>query len=288
MRILITSGTGTIATQIKSKLLESGHTPVLMSHSPEKLKNQGPGIEAVYGDFDKPESWKNALTGIDKVCLITPAMEEEGEKGVAFAKTAYEMGVQQIAFLGIHNVMSAPEIPHFKSKILIKSKLHEWEKPFTVIEANNFYQNDLWFIPWAKETKFYLQPIGSIGLNRVDARDIAEAMVNSLLDKKHYFQSYPLIGPEALTGEKISAILSSNLGVEVTYPEDCFSRWEAKMKNAIPDWLLEDWRMMYTHFTKNGLRASPVDLIMQEKILGHAPRKYEDYVKEFVALTSLK
>lgn len=280
MRILITSGTGMVAKELINHLLRLKLRPVVMSHSPEKLKDLPPEVEGVYGDLSRPETWEDVFENIDKLCLITPAMLHEGTAGVAFAEKAHAKGIKNIVFLGIHNVMTAPTIPHFEAKIRIKNYLINSGRPFTVIEPNNFYQNDSWFIPAAKASGHYLQPLGEIGLNRIDARDISLAMANALHTESHYFKSYPLVGPETLSGSKIARILSETLNQEITYPQDCLEKWETFIQPHIPSWLLEDWRMMYKHFCSQGLRADSLDFINQEKILGQVPRKYEDYIKE--------
>lgn len=263
MNILITSGTGKVGTEVVRLLTALGHSSKIITR-----------------DLNKPETWDNYLEGIDKVCLITPPIQDEGPVAVNFAERAYARGVKQIVFLGIHNVEAAPHIPHFKAKIDVEEALVKSGKPYTIIEANNFYQNDMWFLPMAKETGMYLQPIGPLGLSRVDVRDIAECMVNALVDDRHHFKSYPLVGGEVLNGQKTANLISEVLGKKITYPENCMEIWEETLSKMIPHWLLEDWKIMYKFFNENGLKASPLDLIQQEKILGKAPRKYETYLKE--------
>lgn len=265
MNILITSGTGKVGQEVTKILSSRGITPKIMTR-----------------DFERPQTWDSILKGIDKVCLITPPIQQEEKYAVEFTEKAFQMGVKHIVFLGIHNVMSAPHIPHFKAKIRVEEALKNSGKPYTIVECNNFFQNDIYFLPMAKERGLYLQPLGEIGLNRVDVRDIAEAMVSALFDEKHYYKSYPLVGAEPLTGEKIARTMSEVLNQDIWYPSDCMSLWEEAFTPMIPKWLLEDWKIMYQHFIANGLRASAGDLIQQEKILGRAPRKYENYLKEIV------
>jgi hypothetical protein len=41
-----------------------------------------------------------------------------------------------------------------------------------------------------------------------------------------------------------------------------------------------DIRRMYEHFQEHGLVASDEAIERQTALLGHAPRRYEDYVRE--------
>lgn len=265
MNILLTSGTGKVGQEVTKILATRGIHPKIMTR-----------------DFERPETWETILKGVDKVCLITPPIKEEEMYAVRFVTKAAEMGVKHIVFLGIHNVLSAPHIPHFLSKISVEETLKKTRIPYTILECNNFFQNDMYFLPMAEERGLYLQPLGDIGLNRVDVRDIAEAMVSALFDDKHFYKSYPLVGAEPLTGEKIAKSMSEILQMKISYPSECLSLWEETFKPLIPGFLLEDWKTMYKHFMAHGLRATAADLIQQEKILGKAPRKYENYLKENV------
>ncbi len=282
MKILVTSGTGKVAQELIKLLKSKGAEPVVLSHSKSNLQSLPGGIKGVYGDFNDSSTWETALKGIDKLCLITPPIQNEAEIGRAFCAKALEMGIEHIVFLGVHDAEKAPHIPHIGAKVEIKNFLINSGKPFTIVEPNNFYQNDLWFLQTAKTTGEYLQPLGQIGLSRVDLRDIAEAMANAVFHKQHECQVYPLVGPEALTGDKIAKILSEIYGVKIIYPENCMEKWEAMIKPMIPEWLLADWKEMYFYFMEKGLKATPVQLIQQEKILNRPPRKYEDFVKENV------
>ncbi len=282
MKVLVTSGTGKVAQELIKLLKEKGAEPIVLSHTQSNLESLPNGIKGVYGDFNDSSTWEKALTGIEKLCLITPPIQNEAEIGTAFCKKALEMGVKHIVFLGVHDAEKAPHIPHIGAKVMIKNFLMNSGKPFTIVEPNNFFQNDLWFLEAAKTTGEYLQPLGQIGLSRVDLRDIAEAMANAVFHSKHEFQIYPLVGPESLTGDKIAKILSEIYNVNIIYPADCLQKWETMLKPMIPSWLLDDWREMYLYFMEKGLKATPVQLIQQEKILNRPPRKYEDFVKENV------
>jgi len=282
MNVLVTSGTGKVARELIKLLKEKGASPIVMSHSKGNLQQLPQGVKGVFGDFNNAETWESAFSGMDTLCLITPPLEREAEIATAFVAKAYAAGIKHIVFLGVHNAENASQIPHIGAKVIIKQALIASGKPFTIVEPNNFFQNDLWFLQAARDQGEYLQPIGQIGLSRVDLRDIALAMSNAVTDEKHQYKVYPLVGPEPLTGEKTAKILSEILGKKVIYPEDCMEKWEVMLKPMIPDWLLADWKQMYTFFIDQGLRTSPVQLIQQEKILNRAPRKYEDFVKENV------
>jgi len=44
--------------------------------------------------------------------------------------------------------------------------------------------------------------------------------------------------------------------------------------------MLYDFKLMYAFFQKHGLKATPADVALQTKALGHAPRSFAAYAKE--------
>ena len=152
---------------------------------------------------------------------------------------------------------------------------------YTFIMPNNFYQNDEnWFREPMLAAGVYPQPFGSAGLSRVDADDIAEAVVRVLLEEGHHGRAYGLVGPDVLTGPQTAEIWSRALGREIRYGGDDLEAWAANVRGAFPDWLLEDLLMMYAFFQAHGVWATQQDLDDTRALLGHEPRSFEAWAVE--------
>jgi uncharacterized protein YbjT (DUF2867 family) len=283
MNTLVIGGTGTVGGHVVRRLLERGETPRVMTRSAEKFASLPPGCEVVVGDLTRPETLPKALGGIERLVLITALSQTEAEEGSAAVAAARKAGVRLLVFLSVHNVLSCPEAPHFRSKIEIEKQIVASGIPYTVVMPNNFFQNDLYYQQALMEYGVYPQPLGSLGTSRVDVRDIAEAMVTALTEGGHTGQRYPIVGPDVLTGPETAAIWSRHLGREVRYGGDDLEAWAAQSRAYMPPWLVDDLVIMYGHFQKNGLRASPADLARQALVLGHPPRRFEDFAAETAA-----
>ena len=48
----------------------------------------------------------------------------------------------------------------------------------------------------------------------------------------------------------------------------------------LPDYVVFDFKLMYQFFQETGFKATPGDIERQTKLLGHPPRRFEDYVRE--------
>jgi uncharacterized protein YbjT (DUF2867 family) len=122
-----------------------------------------------------------------------------------------------------------------------------------------------------------------VGVSRVDTRDIGEAAVRALTEPGHTGKTYTLAGPEALTGEDSARIFSDALGRKVAYAGDDLDAWAKTMASYLPAWAVFDFRLMYAMFQKKGLKATPAQLEETRTIVGHAPRKFADFAREFAA-----
>ena len=159
--------------------------------------------------------------------------------------------VKRVVYISVHHVESAAWLPHFGGKVGIEAALKASGIPFTILRPNNFYQNDYWFKEVLLQYGVYPQPIGGVGVSRVDVRDIAEAAAIALTSSGHEGQTYDLVGPDAVTGESTAKSWSAALGKPITYGGDDLDAWEKQQLQYLPDWMVFDFRHMYEHFQKS-------------------------------------
>jgi uncharacterized protein YbjT (DUF2867 family) len=283
MNILVIGGTGLVGGHVVQGLVAKGEQVHVLTRSADKADSFPLGASGIIGDLHKPETLRWAMRGIDRVFLVTPFSSTETEEGLAVVAAANRAGVRHLVYLSVYHVEQAPYIPHFKSKMAIQRALRDSGMAFTVIKANNFFQNDLLYRESILKEGIYPQPIGDIGLNRVDVRDIADAVVATLTQTGHEFHCYPLIGEEVLSGQDVADIYTRTLGREIRYGGNDLAVWREKATHTLPDWLVQDLKLMYEFFQRQGLRASEADFPLQAKVLGHPPRGYPTFVRETVA-----
>ena len=283
MKILVTGGTGTVGSRVVSGLLARGASVRVLTRSPHKLARLDGLVEVAEGSLSDSGPLAGAMRGVDALFLLTPLAPDETAQGLHAVAVARGAGVRRVVFQTVHRLEEAAHVPHFASKIPVKAAILESGLDFTFIEPNNFFQNDLWLQDPIRFFGVYPQPLGARGLHRVDAGDIAVAAVNALLDEGHAGASYPLVGPEALTGEECAEIWSRRLGREVQYVGDDLDNWEKQAELLMPPWLAHDLRIMYQHFHQTGLIATAEEQAACRRILGRPPRRFEDFVADTVA-----
>jgi uncharacterized protein YbjT (DUF2867 family) len=217
---------------------------------------------------------------MDAVFLINPVSTTETFEGIVGVNGARDAGVKRIVYLSVHNLDGAPHLPHFGGKIGVEAAVMKSGMQYTIVRPNNFYQNDIWMKEAIVNYGVYPQPIGSVGLSRVDVRDIVEVAVLALTTDAHNGKIYNLVGPELVTGESTAAEWSRALGKPVKYAGDDLEAWEAQQRAWLSPSMLYDFKLMYVFFQKYGLKATAADVALQTKVLGHAPRSFASYAKE--------
>jgi uncharacterized protein YbjT (DUF2867 family) len=279
MKILVVGGTGNVGSEVVRQLRARNETVSVLTRSPEHASKLPSGVTGVIGDLLDP-STLGVFSGMDAVFLINPVSTTETFEGIVGVNGARDAGVKRIVYLSVHNLDGAPHLPHFGGKIGVEAAVMKSGMQYTIVRPNNFYQNDIWMKEAIVNYGVYPQPIGSVGLSRVDVRDIVEVAVLALTTDAHNGKIYNLVGPELVTGESTAAEWSRALGKPVKYAGDDLEAWEAQQRAWLSPSMLYDFKLMYAFFQKYGLKATAADVALQTKVLGHAPRSFASYAKE--------
>jgi uncharacterized protein YbjT (DUF2867 family) len=277
MITLVIGGTGQVGREVLPRLAarpNRGHVRLLLRTGGRPLPA---GVEPVFGDLLDPASLDTAFKGVGALFLLTPLGEEETRQGLNAVHAARRAGVGRVVYLTVHDIASGLHIPHFASKLPVIEAIRASGMAWTFLEPNNYFQNDLAMTEAILRHGVYPQPIGTIGISRVDVRDIADAAANALADERHAGRGYPLVGPDILTGEDVATYYAGLLGRPVAYAGDDLDAWEAGVRSFMPDTVRRDLRIMYRHFQDRGLRASAGDLAATTAILGRPPRRFADF-----------
>jgi uncharacterized protein YbjT (DUF2867 family) len=286
MSILVTGGTGTVGSAVVKELLARNVDVGVLTRDAEKAKLLPSGVRSVVGNLHDPDSVRTIFHGFDSVFLVTVVSPMEATDGLMAITAARLSGVNRIVYLSVHHADRAAWLPHFGSKVGIEEALKVSGLGYTVLRPNNFYQNDFWFKEVILQHGVYPQPIGGAGIDRVDVRDIAEAAAIVLTEPGHEGVTYELVGPEAMTGTRTAEIWSQALGRPVAYGGDDLDAWEQQNRAYMPHQVVFDFRYMYDYFQKEGLKGTPDALPRQTRLIGHAPRAYEQFVAETAAMWS--
>jgi uncharacterized protein YbjT (DUF2867 family) len=283
MTILVTGSTGTIGSLVVERLASAGVDVRALARDANKVKAPS-GVIPVQGDMADPASMRAALRGVDTLFLLNAVVADETTQALITLDLAREAGIRRLVYFSVFNSAVFDDVPHFAGKHLVERVIENQAIPATVLRPAYFMQNDLMFAN-ALQGGLYPQPIGSVGLAMVDARDIADAAAAELLRRERAPNPLPrttieLVGPDTLTGETIAAIWSSALGREVRYGGDDLDAFERQAAGRMPGWMAHDMRLMLRAFHRHGMIPGADNRAVLEALIGHPLRSYRAFAEE--------
>ena len=209
--ILITGASGTVGSEVV-KALGGGATKVRAGYR-TRPQNIPKGVESVALDFDKPETIRPALAGVETVFLLSTMVEPE-RKVVDEAKRA---GVKRIVKLSV-NGAAEEGFTFGRWHRAVERHLEASGVPWTFLRPAGFMQNFFNYMGETirKQSAIYTSAGNGAGAH-IDARDIGAAAARVLTGKGHEGKAYVLTGPQALPYAQAAEILSRVLGREIKY-----------------------------------------------------------------------
>jgi uncharacterized protein YbjT (DUF2867 family) len=282
MKILVIGGTGKVGAGVVEELQKRKADIRLLVRKKGAPTPQG--VEVAIGDLLDPLAVQKALHGVDKLYLLNAVAPDELTQGLIAYDLAKRLKLKHIVYHSVFSVEKFKDVPHFASKLAIENAIREFDVPFTIIRPNYFSQNDATLKDALTKAGIYPMPLGQVGISVVDIRDIAEATAIALTSNEHFGKTYNLNGPDVLSGPQMASIWSRLLGREIRYSGHDMDAFEEQMRERAPSWSAFDIRMMFQGYLERGFVAEKGDVETLTNLLGHPPRRYEDFAKETAAL----
>jgi len=282
MGILVIGGTGRVGNPSVQSLVDRGEDVHVLTRSEKKAGSLPSTAKGIIGDLENADTLDSAFDGVDTLFLITANGETEVDRGVNAVNAAVAAKVQKIVFLSVV-IPENIQVPHYESKKPIEKAIRQSGAIYTFIRPNFFFQNDLLLGQVIMNYGLYTMPVGNVGQNRIDARDIADAAVRALTTSDLDNTDIRLHGPETLTADRVSSIYSKHLGKEVKYAGDNLDAWATASEAFMPAWLINALRLGFENMQTNGGIGSATEVAASRDAVGHNLRRFEDFVVEAVA-----
>ena len=209
--ILVTGASGTVGSEVVKAL--GGQSARVRAGYRTRPQNVPAGVESVKLDYERPETIRPALQGVDTLFLLSNTVDPE-RKVVDEAKRA---GVKRIVKLSV--IGAAEEGFTFaRWHRAVEKYIEASGLGWTFLRPNGFMQNVVTYMgETIRSQSAIYSPAGNAAASHIDARDVGAVGARVLTDKGHEGKAYELTGPAALTYGQIAEILSRVLGRTIGY-----------------------------------------------------------------------
>ena len=220
MKIAITGATGELRQWVIQSLLKNAAAAniVALVRNESKAANlKGQGIELRLFDYDTPATLASALSGIDKLLLISA--NEVGRRTAqhkAVIAAAQQAGVPYIAYTSLLNADHSPlglAQEHRETESLIKASGLQ----YTFLRNNWYSENYLAGFTHTVEIGTLDGTAGEGKISSAARADYAEAAANVLTTSGHENKTYELAGSISFTLADLASDIANVSGKEITY-----------------------------------------------------------------------
>ena len=265
---LVTGATGNVGDEVVSALVAADQEVRALVRS-GRAPGLPPGVEAVAGDLNRPESLAEALAGVRGVFLLPGYEDMQGL--LAEVRSA---GVERVVLLSGSSAASG-DTGNAVSAYMIASEdaVRASGVPFTILRPFGFMSNALRWREQLKAGDVVREPFAEVAVAMIDPYDLAAVAAAALLSDGHEGRSYVLSGPQALLPAERVRILGAALGRDLRLQALSDDEAREQMTAQMP---VEYVDAFFDFYVDGSLDESQVQPTVHE-VLGRDPRSFDQW-----------
>jgi len=269
--ILVTGATGNIGGELVAALSSAGEQVRALTRDGKAVT----GAEPVAGDLNKPESLRDALSGVHGMFLLP------GYTGMTQTLAgAREAGVEHVVLLS-GNSAGSGDLSNAVSRYMIESEtaVRESGLAWTIVRPFGFMSNTLQWLPQLRAGDVVRAPFADVPIALIDPYDIAAAVAVALTSPGHEGQVYAVTGPESMRPADRVRVLGEVLDRKLEFQAQPDEEARAEMSAAMPSAYVDAFFSFYADGTLD--ESTPLPAIAE--LTGRAPRTFERWVRTHVS-----
>jgi uncharacterized protein YbjT (DUF2867 family) len=281
--LLLTAPTGNVGAEVVRLMMQEKPMPFrIAAHRPENIKRiYGEDAPVVRFDYDDRSTWDAVLEGVDKVFLVFPLPKPRTIKRwmFPFIDAMAQCGVKHVVYLDVTAAKDKEFVPHYH----VERHIEQSGIPYTFLRASYFMQNlcrglSTHGVDIVEHDEVFI-PAGKGKMTLLDARDVAEAVVNIMKHPEpHQNRAYVLAGPEDIDMYQVAAVFSEVFERSIRYTNPNALQFIWRLFRRGVKWDVIGFMTIVYSVTRQGSNSdfSP-DL---EQLIGRKPRTVRQFVEE--------
>ena len=214
--ILVAGATGNVGRNVVSELLGAGAEVRALTRNPDGA-DLPIGVDAVRGDLSKPDSLRDALSGVTAVFLVWPFLSAKAASAVIDAVQGHASRIAYLSSMSVRDGVNRQTDPISSFHSEIERLISRSRLQLTFLRPSGFATNTLVWAPQIRAGSTVQWPYGGARRSLIDENDIAAVATCALLDEQHAGHTYLLSGPQALTQIEQLELIGEAIGRQLRY-----------------------------------------------------------------------
>jgi uncharacterized protein YbjT (DUF2867 family) len=275
---LVTGATGNVGREVVSQLLAKGQKVRVFTRDAAKVAHWGNRVEVATGDFTRPETFAQALSGVDGVFIMNGALDGGVFRQLIAAAKA--QGNLRIVFLSTI-FAGSPESPigqlHKDKEDVIRASGLSGK----FVRAGSFMTNAYQWISTIKGEGIVYNALGAGKAAPIAPEDIAAVAVHALTDANPSPEVFEVTGSELLSVPEQVAILANALGKPIkSIDVPAESAVQGMLRAGLPAPVATAVAQSFAAI-RDGRMAIVKDTVKQ--VTGKQPRTFQSWAQEYAS-----
>jgi uncharacterized protein YbjT (DUF2867 family) len=279
--LLLTGATGRLGQLVAQSLNAQGIAWRAFARRSDAAKQLG-AAEVVQGDFSNASQLDAAMRGMDCVVMISGDAPDQDTLELIVVAAAKRAKVSRVVKLSAQSAGLNPPVSFGKKHIVVERALQESGLDWTFLRPVFFQQSFLLFADTVRKGNKIILPAGKGAVAFVDARDVADCIVQAATGTGHSKKIYTLTGSESITFAQAAHAIGQARGKPVSYiaPPAFIAKIVLPAASGMPRWLAMEVIALLQAISKGDQADTTSDV---RHILGREPRLFKSFTQENAA-----
>ncbi|WP_419172551.1 SDR family oxidoreductase [Halobacteriovorax sp.] len=279
--IALTGASGQLGQLVIKNLLDKGVKPksiVAIARSTHKLDEFAKkGVQVRYGDYEKPDSLRSALEGVEKLLLISSS--EIGKRLPQHQNVidvVRDSSVKHLAYTSILDADNSP-LGLAKEHIDTEKLINDLDIKTTILRNGWYSENYTMGIPTILEHSVVLGCAGEGRISSAPRNDYALAAASILTDDVHVGKVYELAGDTSYNLSEFAALIGEQYGRDISYKNMTQNEYrDVLLQAGLPEVIADMLADSEIGASKGGLYSESKDL---SRLIGRPTESMKETIR---------